>query len=414
MKFVLKRNPFTNLPLDNPNIFSGREQEVFYMVNALYQTMYRKPKHVFVSGERGIGKSSYVKQIELIANGDMTLIDKVGIDRSNIDFNFIIAKHICLETNSLEEIVDSLTQNLKYKLRMLPDLNDKGFNVDLELNLGIVKTTFKAESEAEHISPDIINKFANLLKRISDKIANNRSGILIIIDELDRVVDKINFGSFFKALTEKLVDEGATNISIILVGINGAMGVMEKQHASIRRVFHEIQIPLLKENERKDIIVNALNEVDTTVEKIVLDEVSKVSDGFPAPIHVVGESMFEADNDSHIDMSDYENGLSNVVKYIKKSELDDKLKGAGWGRTPQILKLMAMYEGDEVPISYLNEKLGVDHPKYYSSNISNLVKSELIVKIDRGLYKIKDQLLKIYIKNVAILEDDEIEYSEEE
>ncbi|EJT5926470.1 hypothetical protein N2W21_002749, partial [Clostridium perfringens] len=47
MKFVLKRNPFTNLPLDNPNIFSGREQEVFYMVNALYQTMHKKPKHVF-------------------------------------------------------------------------------------------------------------------------------------------------------------------------------------------------------------------------------------------------------------------------------------------------------------------------------------------------------------------------------
>lgn len=187
------------------------------MVNALYQTIHKKPKHVFVSGERGIGKSSYVKQIKLIANGDMTLIDKVGIDRSNIDFNFIISKHICLETNSLEEIVDSLTENLKYKLRMLLDLNDKGFNVDLEFNLGIVKTTFKAESEAEHISLDIINKFANLLKRVSDKIANNRSGILIVIDELDRVVDKINFGSFFKALTEKLVDEGATNISIILV-----------------------------------------------------------------------------------------------------------------------------------------------------------------------------------------------------
>lgn len=368
------------------------------MVNALYQTIHKKPKHVFVSGERGIGKSSYVKQIKLIANGDMTLIDKVGIDRSNIDFNFIISKHICLETNSLEEIVDLLTENLKYKLRMLLDLNDKGFNVDLEFNLGIVKTTFKAESEAEHISLDIINKFANLLKRISDKIANNRSGVLIVIDELDRVVDKINFGSFFKALTEKLVDEDATNISIILVWINGAMGIMEKQHASIRRVFHEIQIPLLKENERKDIVVNALNEVDTTVEKIVLDEVSKLSDGFPAPIHVVGESMFEADNDSHIDMSDYENGLSNVVKYIKKSELDDKLKGARWWRTPQILKVMAMYEGDEVPISYLNEKLGVDHPKYYSSNISNLVKSELMVKIDRGLYKIKDQLLKYILR----------------
>lgn len=57
-----------------------------------------------------------------------------------------------------------------------------------------------------------------------------------------------------------------------------------------------------------------------------------------------------------------------------------------------------MYEEDEVPISYLNEKLGVDHPKYYSSNISNLVKSELMVKIDRGLYKIKDQLLKYILR----------------
>lgn len=32
MAFKLKRNPFTNLPLDNPNIFSGREQEIFYNV----------------------------------------------------------------------------------------------------------------------------------------------------------------------------------------------------------------------------------------------------------------------------------------------------------------------------------------------------------------------------------------------
>lgn len=410
MAFKLKRNPFTtNLPLDNPNIFAGREQEIFYMVNSLYQTGYGKPKHVFVSGERGIGKSSYVKQIELIATGDTTLLDKVGIDTKDISFNFLIGKHICLESNSLEEIVDSIIGNLKNKISMLPELKDKGFDVDLEFNLGIIKTTFKASSDAEHISPDIINKFSNLLKKISNKISHSHSGILLIIDELDRVVDKINFGSFFKALTEKLIDDGANNISIVLVGINGAMGILEKQHASIRRVFHEIEIPLLQEVERKNIVKSALNEVNTTVDEDVLNQVSKVSDGFPAPIHIVGESMYDADMDSHIDMTDYEAGLSNVVKYIKKSELDDKLKGAGWGKTPQILKIMAMYEKDEVPISYINEQLGVDHAKQYSSNISSLLKSELIIKIERGLYKIKDQLLKVYIKNVAILEDDEFD-----
>ena len=409
MKFKLKRNPFTNLPLENPNIFAGREQEIFYMVNSLYQTKYGKPKHVFVTGERGIGKSSYVKQIELIAGGDTTLIDKVGIDKGDVEFNYLIGKHICLESNTLDEIVDSIAQNLRNKLNMITDFKDKSFNVDLEFNLGIIKTTLKGESESEHISPDIINKFSDLLKKISDKISYSHSGILLIIDELDRVVDKINFGSFFKALTEKLVDDGATNISIILVGINGSMTTMEKQHASVRRIFHEIEIPLLEDEERKNIVTSALDEVRTSVDIDVLEQVSKVSDGFPAPIHIVGESMFDADIDSHIDMNDYEAGLSNVVKYIKKAELDDKLKSSGWGKTPQILKIMATYHKDEVPTSYINEQLGVDHPKFYSSNISSLLKSELIVKVDRGLYKIKDQLLKIYIKNVAILEEDEIE-----
>ncbi|MDQ1143428.1 Cdc6-like AAA superfamily ATPase [Bacillus sp. SORGH_AS 510] len=413
MVFKLKRNPFTNLPLDNPRIFAGREKEIFYMVNSLYQTQFGKPKHVFVSGERGIGKSSYVKQIELIANGDTTLMDKIGIESADVDFRFLVGKHICLETNTLEEIVDSIIQNLKNKLLMLPSFKDKAFNIDVEFNFGIVKTILKAESEAEHISPDIINKFSNLLKRISDKTSHSHSGILIIIDELDRVVDKINFGSFFKALTEKLIDDGANNVSIILVGINGAMGTMENQHSSIRRAFHEIEIPLLEDDKRKDIVVSALNEVDTTVDNDVLDEVSKISDGFPAPIHVVGESMFDEDTDSHIDIKDFESGLSNVVKYIKKAELNDKLKGAGWGRTPQILKIMATYEGDVVPISYINEKLGVDHPKHYSTNLSNLLKSDLIIKIDRGLYKIKDQLLKTYIKNVAVLEEVEEEESDE-
>lgn len=74
-----------------------------------------------------------------------------------------------------------------------------------------------------------------------------------------------------------------------------------------------------------------------------------------------------------------------------------------------------MYERDEVPTSYINEQLGVDHAKMYSSNLNSLLKSELIVKIERGLYKIKDQLLKVYIKNVAILEEDEFEdYNEDE
>ena len=73
---------------------------------------------------------------------------------------------------------------------------------------------------------------------------------------------------------------------------------------------------------------SALNEVDITVDANILEEVSRASDGFPALIHIFGENMYDTDTDSHIDMVDYDNGLTNVVKHIKKTELNDKLKGA--------------------------------------------------------------------------------------
>lgn len=47
----------------------------------------------------------------------------------------------------------------------------------------------------------------------------------------------------------------------------------------------------MKINKKLKRTGRTLNEVNTTVNEDVLNQVSKVSDGFLAPIHIVGESM---------------------------------------------------------------------------------------------------------------------------
>lgn len=405
MAFKLKKNPFTNQPLDNPNIFAGRENEIFYMVNSLYQTAKGKSKHVFVTGERGIGKSSYAKQIELIANGDRTLVDRINIDTSGHFFNFVTSKHICTEGNTIEQIVQSLLDTLRNEIYSLPQINAKEWGIKFELNLGIIKAGAETKGQIGKINPELINHFVSILKDLTEKISFSSEGIVLIIDELDRVVDNSFYGSFFKALTERLMDNNLTNISLILIGINGTMKKLTSQHESVRRIFHEIEIPLLSVDERKQVVINALAEVEANVDIGVLDEIAKISDGFPAPIHVIGESVYDADEDGFIDLEDFNKGLEKVIKYVKKSELKDKLKGAGSGRYQKMLRIMATYYAEDVPLSHISQELGVDHPRNYSTNIKKLLNSGMIEKVDIGVYRLKDKLLGIYIKNVAMLEE---------
>lgn len=75
------RNPFTpQKPIDNPDYFFGRMDEVDSIVDVLYQTATGNPEHAIITGDRGIGKSSLLFQTKNIAEGSMALIEKFGID----------------------------------------------------------------------------------------------------------------------------------------------------------------------------------------------------------------------------------------------------------------------------------------------------------------------------------------------
>src|SRR4051794_39907855 len=50
-------------------MFAGRYEELRTLAQTLYQTRHENPHHFLISGERGIGKSSLLYYLELIARG---------------------------------------------------------------------------------------------------------------------------------------------------------------------------------------------------------------------------------------------------------------------------------------------------------------------------------------------------------
>src|SRR5690606_15525401 len=66
---VLRYNPFQPNGIINPGMFVGRIEEIRLVERCLFQSKNGNPQNFLIQGERGIGKSSLLFYIELIANG---------------------------------------------------------------------------------------------------------------------------------------------------------------------------------------------------------------------------------------------------------------------------------------------------------------------------------------------------------
>jgi hypothetical protein len=67
------------VPIDDPSQFFGRVKPLESITNSLWQIRAGNPRHIAITGERGVGKSSFLNQVLKIAEGDTQLLDRYGI-----------------------------------------------------------------------------------------------------------------------------------------------------------------------------------------------------------------------------------------------------------------------------------------------------------------------------------------------
>jgi hypothetical protein len=94
--------------------------------------------------------------------------------------------------------------------------------------------------------------------------------------------------------------------------------------------------------------------------------------------------------------------LQSVVAGKWKSEFETSFIDAGSGKNREILRAMAMHGDTDVPVSIVCTALGVKQPEI-SANIGSLMERDVIVRVDRGVYRIKEPLLRQYIRHMNVL-----------
>lgn len=398
--------------IQDPKQFVGRSDEIRKAINALLNP----GSFLAIFGLRGVGKSSIAYQIKLIAEGDKTLANALRLERllPKMDFNFIV--HYYKSDGFVNSIADLFKRMLfgdddNLSLLSLTKSGDKRLE-EFKRTVGIdgsagffgAKVGAKGQEESKfvpYVSDDLIQQFRALLGTVR-KDNQNRDGILMLIDEFDTIKDKTGFASIVKACSSDFVKFG-------VIGIGANVSELIKDHSSINRQIDFIDVPLMPEYERIQIIKRAEYRVDhaITFEDAATSEICEKSEGFPYFVHLLGkEAMLLAfeRTSAKVSTSDIEN-LSKMIAEGRLTNIFENVYHESVKNSPQrelILKLFAEDSANEIysePIYGLAKEMGVTNPSQLMKQLTspdNSMTAPVLTKVRDKYYRFTDPVFKVY------------------
>jgi Cdc6-like AAA superfamily ATPase len=200
---------FTSDVITDPHRFVGRADLIQESINALNSSL----GLIAIYGKRGVGKSSLMRQIQALANGNYELVRKAGLNHllppkprkyytvyyacdSIISGAQDLVARLCNDTN--EE--DGLLRLVPDGGKQLAEFSRTAEN-SVGLDLRVVNWGAKGQEASKYTSAvpgDIIQIFRNFTSAVvesNNRVFGKRDSVLILLDEFDVIRDKQGLGS---------------------------------------------------------------------------------------------------------------------------------------------------------------------------------------------------------------------------
>ncbi len=376
-KFLFINEVFTpSSPIENKEFFSGRTEQYAQIREAINE----KGQHAIMFGHRGAGKTS-------LANMCLYMFE-----------NLMSIKTTCNRNDTFESIWERALK----KISFVKSESSIGFTPAERFNIQAIDVP-----EQEFITATEIE---NILLDINDNL-------LFIFDEFDIIKDEKVKSQMADML--KLFSDNLPQITILIVGIAKNVENLIGEHPSIERCIKQIELPLMNNQESKEMIENNLDSIPLNIEPKILEQIIEFASGFPNYLHLLGKyaaretvrSNQSTINSQHfnkavlksIDNSDY--SIKNTYALATKS-------ASAQNQFANVLLACALantdnnntFNSNDVLNKYNNITGKENKKESINYNLGMLCKKERaeILKKDgrpkKARYKFKKPLLKAFVK----------------
>lgn len=252
-------------------------------------------KHLFVYGDRGVGKTSMARTTAAL---------RAGVDAKEVPF---------VSCDKGASFFDMATNINKEILRIYPRLIDN-LKVEAKIDAKFFKLTGSKEIIGNTAgSGSTVHEACDTLRILTKGL----SECIVIVDEFDQIAsdaDKKYFADLIKQVSDREIP-----IRFMLTGIGRSLEELIGVHLSTDRYVAPIGLEPIPHDARWAILQKAADAIGVQLDRDAVIRIGQISDGFPYYIHLIGEKIFWAAFDSpaiisKIDDSIYTEGLRQAIE----------------------------------------------------------------------------------------------------
>ncbi len=305
------RNPFAPGAGTPPPELAGREEILRKAEIALGRTRLGRPsKSLLLIGLRGVGKTVLLNRIQDIANEQKYRAIFLEADE-NKGLASILVPAIRSLLLSLDRF-ENVSEHVKHALRVL-----KSFAGALKVRYGEIEIGLDIDPERGSAdSGDLEADLPELFAVVAQAAVDRNTTIAIIIDEM-QYLDEIELSALIKAIHR--IAQRQFPLVLIGAGLPQLVGLTGRAKSYAERLFEFPDVGALEAADARNALEEPVRRENVTFEKRALEEIIRVTQGYPYFLQEWGYHSWELAPNSPISVETVKAATTIAIKRLDES-----------------------------------------------------------------------------------------------
>ena len=265
----------------------------------------------FVSGERGIGKSSLAAFVRRLVEGDR---DAIGC---HVFLGGVQGLREMLRRSFDRLLKESIDRPWHRQVREFfgNRVRQVGlFGVTLELDL--------SDSDLAAIEHDFVPSVQRLLLELEE----HKKSLFLILDDINGLAQSDDFANWLKSAVDEIATSAdPTRLCVLVVGLDERRQELVERQPSLDRVFELIDIEPWSDDEVRAFYRNSFRLANATISELDLRHLVRYTGGLPVLAHEIGDAVWRAARTREIRTADVMTGITAAADVIGRKLLEPRI-----------------------------------------------------------------------------------------
>ena len=295
--------------------FTGRNREIDFLRDMVMRAARGKFEIGFITGERGIGKSSLAAFVRHLVQRE----DKA------------VGCHVFLGgTRNLEQMLSATFNRLLKESADKPWYQKvKRFFGDRIRSVDLLGLSLKLDLTNDDLL-QLGHNFVPAISKFLEELADERRVLLLILDDINGLAGSDRFANWLKSTVDEIgTSTQNVQLCILVVGLEERRQELIKSQPSLARVFRLINLAPWSEGEIREFYQNSFASVGAKVDERDLSTLIEFSGGMPVLAHEIGDAVWRAAAGcTEVDQRQVSVGVINAAEIIGRKLIDPQVFSA--------------------------------------------------------------------------------------